>query len=466
MAISAQRFKFLDEETNVPVKDYTKLNDNFVYNSADSFDNLLKGAVEKVKFTSDLLKFLQSDPGQLTNMLQDPSALARIGQDINTYMNRVLGAGLPSDVKDALSQIESISPGYISSFIMEKIGANGASLCPNSGLFNVNGRPLNLSGAALKSLIDQILSGWLGRLCMPAGSSVAGSIFNSNAGSLTSNTGGLDINSIVNFKTTNLTNTSTQTTTSSSINTTNSNASNGLLVNSRYYYLGDISLFKNLKNNYRYLEDSYRLSRLAINLYSTDLVYYFNLFKNLIENDYEIFDQFLKSRAPLAVRGQDAYEFAKRGDLDTAKALERAEPRRYKNYTSLMVNPTYEERVQSYIESISSPNTQERMNLLKFKQFLVSYEALELNKEENELIEKGSINGLLSLLRYLITTDPEAAFNILLTNNYFKSGEELLALSDIKDKMIAIKNNVKAKNINNYNENNLTAEVLEEIILN
>jgi hypothetical protein len=145
MAIAAQRFKFLDNETNVAVKDFDTVFDNSVYNAPDAdalyqetSDNLVSSIVGD-DLISDLEDSLLSD-----NKID----LSNVNKIVSDLLKQ---PGIQSSLTAAMKMFNINSSNYpaavnsLISIMGEKFRNNASSICPSSAKLNSIGQSLQSS---------------------------------------------------------------------------------------------------------------------------------------------------------------------------------------------------------------------------------------------------------------------------------------------------------------------------------
>jgi hypothetical protein len=145
MAIAAQRFKFLDNETNVPVKDFDTVFDNSVYNAPDAdalyqetSDNLVSSIVGDdliSNLENSLLSFKQIDLSNVnkivSNLLNQPELQSSLTAAMKMFNIN------SSNYADAVESLISI--------MGEKYRNSSSSLCSSDALLNAVGQSLRTS---------------------------------------------------------------------------------------------------------------------------------------------------------------------------------------------------------------------------------------------------------------------------------------------------------------------------------
>jgi hypothetical protein len=145
MAIAAQRFKFLDNETNVAVKDFDTVFDNAVYNAPDA-DELFQ------EISDNLVSSIVGD--DLISDLED-SLLSDNKIDFNnidkTVSDLLKKPGIQSSLISAMKAFNIDSSNYANavksliSIMGEKYRDNASTICPSSAKLNSIGQSLQSS---------------------------------------------------------------------------------------------------------------------------------------------------------------------------------------------------------------------------------------------------------------------------------------------------------------------------------
>jgi hypothetical protein len=145
MAIAAQRFKFLDNETNVAVKDFDTVFDNSVYNAPDAdalyqetSDNLVSSIVGD-DLISDLEDSLLSDnkidfnniDKTVSDLLKKPDIQSSLISAMKAF--NIDASNYPAAVKSLIS------------IMGEKYRDNASTICPSSAKLNSIGQSLQSS---------------------------------------------------------------------------------------------------------------------------------------------------------------------------------------------------------------------------------------------------------------------------------------------------------------------------------
>jgi hypothetical protein len=150
MAISAQRFKFLDKETNVPIQDFTKLVDNYIYNipNVTNVTDQIQGLLSNQ--TSGLLGNITSQLPNLSSVVG--SSLSGSKDLMNSLTSSMTGLsglmGSSNAINSLVGSVGGLSnlPGSISSLV-GSVGGLPGSLGTIGSLFN------SVSGLSLGNVI-------------------------------------------------------------------------------------------------------------------------------------------------------------------------------------------------------------------------------------------------------------------------------------------------------------------------
>lgn len=166
MAMSAQRFKFLDKETNLPTKEFTDLIDNQVYNTVTS---TVDTALAEVQASDELLNSVNSSVSELQNMLS--SGLSAVNEGIKNALNMALDAisklELPGIIKDLFNSLKELDLGGVKSFVKDLLGIGKAILCNSLDFLKLFMLGYGLNGNILAGLLTALLFSWLDRICKP-----------------------------------------------------------------------------------------------------------------------------------------------------------------------------------------------------------------------------------------------------------------------------------------------------------
>ena len=173
MAISAQRFNFLDQETNVPVANFTKIADNFVYSALNATGSNASSLLNQLNISNINTSSITNLLGNLSNTLSSGiiSGTEFVGSSVKSLLNSFQSEGSENSiVNDILSSLSPIATSVINSQLTSLLTRNltnqfavfGTSPCKSQG-FNLN--QYGLYNLNLDSLLMQLLNGFLNRYC-------------------------------------------------------------------------------------------------------------------------------------------------------------------------------------------------------------------------------------------------------------------------------------------------------------
>ena len=104
MAISAQRFKFLDHETNIPIQDFNKIVDNAVYNINDTIET----SISELQNNTEILDTLQNSLKDLTEMITNNDIANTLKDALNSALDSLSNIEFPDVVKDIFSSLKEL----------------------------------------------------------------------------------------------------------------------------------------------------------------------------------------------------------------------------------------------------------------------------------------------------------------------------------------------------------------------
>ncbi len=174
MAISAQRFNFLDQETNVPVADFTKVADNFIYNSLNAIGGNASSLLNSLNNTNILSNNnVNSILNNLSGLLASGSISGTNGLDtvVNQLVNNLQYNGSPNSlVNDLMSVLQPLAGPALNAYLTTSLRDTltnqfailGTAACKSNGY---NFSSLNLDQSSLSSLILRFAQQFLSRYC-------------------------------------------------------------------------------------------------------------------------------------------------------------------------------------------------------------------------------------------------------------------------------------------------------------
>lgn len=164
MAIAAQRFKFLDQETNLPTIDFTKLTDNAVYSSVtDSVDS----AIASIKDSDGMLSQVSSSLKDLQSTLMNASkdVLSTLKEALNSALDAIGNLEMPDVVKDIFSSLKSLDLGGVKDFVKDLLHVGSTFLCNNLDFLKMFMLGYALNKNIMSGLLIGLLLTWLDRYC-------------------------------------------------------------------------------------------------------------------------------------------------------------------------------------------------------------------------------------------------------------------------------------------------------------
>lgn len=164
MAIAAQRFKFLDQETNVGTIDFTSITDNSVYSAVvETADS----AIAALKEGDSLLgKLNESIDGLLSSLSNATTQVMRKIKDaLNAAIDKLLNQKLPGFVSKMLDSLKALDLGGVKAFFGDLLRVGSAFLCNNLDFIKSFMLGYSLTENILSGLLIGLLLSWLDRYC-------------------------------------------------------------------------------------------------------------------------------------------------------------------------------------------------------------------------------------------------------------------------------------------------------------
>ena len=168
MAISAQRFKFLDKETNVPTQDLLSLKDNQVYNT------LLPTAITSLMGMKDIsgvlgelnsqlsgglglgmLSGLNGVSGLLPNGL--PALPANLQSVVTDTIAKLPDIKMPDALKGAAGMLNQLNPTGVQDFFTDALKVGLPTLPQNLNVLKLAGSGLSLGDNSLAGLTSSLV---------------------------------------------------------------------------------------------------------------------------------------------------------------------------------------------------------------------------------------------------------------------------------------------------------------------
>lgn len=161
MAIAAQRFNFLDRETNIGIKDFTTISDNAVYNTVDQ----LTESSMVVNQDKGILNSLQSNLNELTTMIQSNAVADELKVALNSAIDTISAMDLPGVVNDIFTSLKSLDLQGVKDFFGEMLHIGSSFLCDNLDFLKLFMLGYSFNKNILSGLIIALLLSWLDRFC-------------------------------------------------------------------------------------------------------------------------------------------------------------------------------------------------------------------------------------------------------------------------------------------------------------
>lgn len=164
MAIAAQRFKFLDRETNLGIKDFTTLTSNAVYTAEEQ---LTKTALSLTKDNDQVLKKLHGSIVDLEKMvnstLNDSAGILKTA--LNSSIDSISNIDTPPTIKKMFNSLKELDLSGVKSFFKQALSLGSAFLCHNLDFLKNFTIGFSINKHILGGLITGLLLSWLDRYC-------------------------------------------------------------------------------------------------------------------------------------------------------------------------------------------------------------------------------------------------------------------------------------------------------------
>ena len=164
MAISAQRFKYLDKETNVATKDFSEYDNNDVYNN---FEEMVDSALAEMQNAEELLEGMNDSIQELGEMLASASneVTSMLKDALNSAVNAISNIPLPPIVKDIFNKLKDLDLPGVKGFFKDLLKVGSNFLCHNLDFLKMFMLGYSLNGNILGGLVIALLMNWLDRFC-------------------------------------------------------------------------------------------------------------------------------------------------------------------------------------------------------------------------------------------------------------------------------------------------------------
>jgi len=162
MAISAERFKFLDRETNLATKEFTNLTDNQIYNTSSS---VIDTYLEEIKNSNNIVMGLGDSLLDLKSLVENNAITESIKNALNSAIDTISKMELPGIVKDLFNTLKELDLGGIKDFLKDLLHVGATFLCNNLDFIKMFMLGYALNKNILSGLLIALLMTWLDRFC-------------------------------------------------------------------------------------------------------------------------------------------------------------------------------------------------------------------------------------------------------------------------------------------------------------
>ncbi len=164
MAISSQRFQFLDRETNVGTSDFLSLSDNSVYTAVlDTADTV----ANSIRDGNSVLSTMEESISDLMDKVSNASSsiMQKIKDALNAAIDKIMNMKLPSFISKILDSVKSLDLGGVKAFFKDLLRVGSAFLCNNLDFLKSFMLGYSLTENILSGLLIGLLLSWLDRYC-------------------------------------------------------------------------------------------------------------------------------------------------------------------------------------------------------------------------------------------------------------------------------------------------------------
>lgn len=164
MTISSQRFRFLDQETNIGTSDFLSLSDNSVYTAAlDTADTV----VSSIRDGNSTLGTMADSISDLMDKVSNASSaiMQKIKDALNLAIDKIMNMKLPSFITKILDSVKSLDLGGVKAFFKDLLRVGSAFLCNNLDFLKSFMLGYSLTENILSGLLIGLLLSWLDRYC-------------------------------------------------------------------------------------------------------------------------------------------------------------------------------------------------------------------------------------------------------------------------------------------------------------
>lgn len=159
MTVPAQRFKFLDNETNVPIADINSLHDNAVYTEPEQQNEDTSIFPE---ISSENLKMLKSSLATLAELQRKKINLDTIVAGI---IKDITGPFIPKTQLDLIRRLQELDPTGLSYFIKDVSDLGKSARCFNLQFLNIFNLKFRFDKNILLGQLNSLLLSWINRIC-------------------------------------------------------------------------------------------------------------------------------------------------------------------------------------------------------------------------------------------------------------------------------------------------------------
>lgn len=161
MTISAQRFNFLDRETNVGIKEFTQLVDNSVYTG---FTDITSSTLEEIQ-NSGIVNTLQENLDNLADMVQNDSVAETLKDTMDSVISTISNMELPETVKNVFESLKKLDFKGLKDFLKDMLKVGARFLCDNLDFLKLFMLGYTINKNILSGLLIACILSWLDRFC-------------------------------------------------------------------------------------------------------------------------------------------------------------------------------------------------------------------------------------------------------------------------------------------------------------
>lgn len=164
MAISSQRFQFLDRETNVGTSDFLSLTDNSVYTAAMDTADTVANAIREGESILSTMEESISDLMDKVSKASD-AIMQKIKDALNTAIDKIMNMKLPKFISKILDSVKELDLGGVKAFFKDLLRVGSAFLCNNLDFLKSFMLGYSLTENILSGLMIGLVLSWLDRYC-------------------------------------------------------------------------------------------------------------------------------------------------------------------------------------------------------------------------------------------------------------------------------------------------------------